>query len=58
MNKAEIIQRLLGQGYITVAEAMTLISPEVQTVHYGTITPYIPPQMNPPWEVTCNTKEK
>ena len=58
MSKSDIIQRLLDQGHITVAEAMTLMTTEAQTVYYGTITPYISPQMNPPWEVTCNTKEK
>jgi hypothetical protein len=56
MNKAEIIERLLEQGHITVAEAMTLMTPEVQTVYYGTITPYISPHLAPPWEVTCGTK--
>lgn len=57
MSKSDIIQRLLEQGHITVAEAMTLMTTEVQTVHYGTITPYISP-LAPPWEVTCDTKEK
>lgn len=56
MSKSDIIQRLLDQGHITVAEAMTLMTTEAQTVYYGTITPYISPQMNPPWEVTCKDK--
>jgi hypothetical protein len=60
MSKSDIIQRLLEQGHITVAEAMTLMTTEPQTVYYGTITPYQHPstRMDPPWEVTCNTKMK
>lgn len=58
MNKAEIIQRLLEQGHITVAEAMTLMTTEAQTVYYQTPYQYISPKMDPPWEVTCNTEEK
>ncbi len=58
MGKSEIIQRLLEQGHITVAEAMTLITPDVQTVYYQTPTQFISPKMDPPWEVTCNTNDK
>jgi hypothetical protein len=56
MGKSEIIQRLLDQGHITVAEAMTLMTTEPQTVYYQ--TPYQHPstRMDPPWEVTCDTK--
>jgi len=56
MGKSEIIQRLLDQGHITVAEAMTLMTTEVQTVYYQ--TPYQHPstRLDPPWEVTCDTK--
>lgn len=56
MGKSEIIQRLLEQGHITVAEAMTLMTTEPQTVYYQ--TPYQHPstKMDPPWEVTCDTK--
>jgi len=58
MNKSDIIQRLLEQGHITVAEAMTLMATEVQTVFYQ--SPYQHPstRLDPPWEVTCSTKEK
>lgn len=58
MNKSDIIQRLLEQSHITVAEAMTLMTPEVQTVYYQNPPQYISPKMDPPWEVTCNCKEK
>ena len=58
MNKSEIIQRLLEQGHITVAEAMTLITPDVQTAYYRTPIQFVSPQMDPPWVVTCNTNEK
>jgi hypothetical protein len=63
MGKSEIIQRLLEQGHITVAEAMTLITPDVQTVYYRNQPQFISPQdvrfpMDPPWKVTCNTNEK
>jgi len=56
MSKSDIIQRLLDQGHITVAEVMTLITTEPQTVYYQ--TPYQHPstKMDPPWEVTCDTK--
>jgi len=56
MSKSDIIQRLLDQGHITVAEAMTLITTEPQTVYYQ--TPYQHPstRLDPPWEVTCDTK--
>jgi hypothetical protein len=56
MSKSEIIQRLLEQGHITVAEAMTLMTPEVQTVFYQ--SPYQHPstRWDPPWEVTCKDK--
>jgi hypothetical protein len=58
MGKSEIIQRLLEQGHITVAEAMTLITSDVQTVYYRNQPQFISPQMDPPWKVTCNTNEK
>jgi hypothetical protein len=58
MGKSEIIQRLLEQGHITVAEAMTLITPDVQTAYYRTPIQFVSPQMDPPWVVTCNTNEK
>jgi hypothetical protein len=58
MNKSDVIQRLLDQGHITVAEAMTLMTTEVQTVYYQNPPQYISRKMDPPWEVTCNTKEK
>jgi hypothetical protein len=58
MGKSEIIQRLLEQGHITVAEAMTLITPDVQTVYHRTPIQFVSPQMDPPWVVTCNTNEK
>ncbi len=56
MNKAEIIQRLLEKGHITVAEAMTLMTTEAPTVFYQ--TPYQVPstRLDPPWEVTCKDK--
>lgn len=56
MNKAEIIQRLLEKGHITVAEAMTLMTTEVQTVYYQTPYQFPSTKMDPPWEVTCDTK--
>jgi hypothetical protein len=58
MGKSEIVQKLLEQGHITVAEAMTLITPDVQTVYHRTPIQFISPQMDPPWVVTCNTNEK
>lgn len=56
MEKSEIIQRLLDQGHITVAEAMTLMTTEVQTVYYQTPYQFPPTRMDPPWEVTCKDK--
>jgi hypothetical protein len=56
MNKAEVIQRLLEQGHITVAEAMTLMTTEVQTVYYQTPYQFPSTRMDPPWEVTCKDK--
>jgi hypothetical protein len=41
-----------------VAEAMTLITPDVQTVYYRNQPQFISPQMDPPWKVTCNTNDK
>jgi len=58
MGKSEIIQRLLEEGHITVAEAMTLITSDVQTVYYRNQPQFISPKMDPPWEVTCNTNDK
>jgi uncharacterized protein YgiM (DUF1202 family) len=58
MNKAEIIQRLLEQGHISVGEAVTLMTTQTQNVYYQIPTQYISPKMDPPWEVTCNTNEK
>lgn len=56
MSKSDIIQRLLDQGHITVAEAMTLITTEAPTVFYQTPYQFPPTKMDPPWEVTCDTK--
>lgn len=59
MNKADIIQRLLEEGHITVAEAMTLMSQDPMP---QAPLPYYPNPWNdktnpydPPYYVTCNT---
>jgi hypothetical protein len=58
MSKAEIVQRLIEENHITVEEAVILLSEQTpQYVHYYppniTKNPY-----DPPFEITCNTKEK
>ena len=57
MNKADIIQRLLEAGHITVAEAMILMSQDPTPMQ-----PYYPQPWNdktnpydPPYYVTCHT---
>jgi len=60
MNKAEIVQRLLENNHITSEEAVVLlIENQVSQV---TISPYSPNitknPYEPPFEITCNTKEK
>lgn len=60
MNKAEIVQRLLENNHITAEEAVILlIENQVTQV---TLHPYSPNSTKnpyePPFEITCNTKEK
>ena len=54
--KAEIIQRLLEGNHIKAEEAVILLSENHVVVH-----PYSPNDtrnpFNPPYEITCNTKE-
>lgn len=59
MNKAHIIERLLEQGHISVVEAMTLLTQEPISVQYYHLTPNSTRNpYEPPFIVTCNTKEK
>lgn len=57
MNTAEIVQRLLDNNHITAEEAVILLSQNQVTLH-----PYSPNSTKnpyePPFEITCNTKEK
>ena len=57
MNKAVIIQRLLEGNHITAEEAVILLSENHVVIH-----PYYPNDTrnpyNPPYIVTCNTKER
>lgn len=58
MSKAEIVQRLLEDSHITAEEAVILLS-QNQVTYY----PYNPIDTTknpyePPFEITCNTKEK
>jgi hypothetical protein len=54
--KAEIIQRLLEGNHITAEEAVILLSENHAVVHpYSPHDPRDP--YNPPFEITCNTKE-
>ena len=60
MSKVEIVQRLLDNNHITAEEAVVLlIENQVTQV---TLPPYSPNitknPYEPPFEITCNTKEK
>ena len=52
MNKAEIVQRLLDEKHITAKEAAVLLT---ESYHYT--YPAVKNPLDPPYEVTCNTKE-
>lgn len=56
MNKADIIQRLLEDKHITVAEAMTLMAqdPTPTQPYYPTYNDRTNP-LDPPYYVTSNT---
>ena len=60
MSKAEIVQRLLENNHITAEEAVVLLSQNQVT--QVTLPPYSPNSTKnpyePPFEITCNTKEK
>ncbi len=55
MSKAEIVQRLIEGNHITTEEAVILLSEHKHYYHPSdnTKNPY-----DPPFEITCNTKEK
>jgi hypothetical protein len=59
MSKAEIVQRLLENNHITAEEAVVLLSQNQVT--QVTLHPYSPNSTKnpyePPFEITCNTKE-
>jgi len=60
MSKAEIVQKLLENNHITAEEAVILLAQNQVT--QVTLHPYSPNSTKnpyePPFEITCNTKEK
>jgi len=56
MSKADIVQRLLEDNHITALEAVILLSQDQVVVHTYSPTSTKNP-LDPPFEITCKTKE-
>ena len=56
MSKAEIVQRLLEDNHVTAEEAVILLSQDQVVVHTYSPTSTKNP-LDPPFEITCKTKE-